>query len=277
MDSNVGRAEMIIERMNNIINEAPFAFFSTDKVTVDKEEMLRLLDSLSDAVETEMKVYREVNDKKARIINEARMEAEEIRYEAEQSASRIRVTKRRSDEVFPYKEDEMAEEELVVLRNADDIYGASLIYTDEMLTEVDHLINDAYANIENEYQRMQESLKKKMDEVSRNKTEILEDLISLSKNDRYSQILELSQLLSNELYEARKKARAEARDDEKQMQFEFKDDDVTVEEEKKRQAPINPDRTAKKLSEEEIIKVDPPRKEDARRLVQRKNGEKIED
>jgi len=192
MDSNVGRAEMIIERMNNLINEAPFAFFSTDKVTVDKEEMLRLLDSLSDAVATEMKVYREVNDKKARIINEARMEAEEIRYEAEQSASRIRVTKRRSDEVFPYKEDEMAEEELIVLRNADDIYGASLIYTDEMLTEVDHLINDAYANIENEYQRMQESLKKKMDEVSRNKTEILEDLISLSKNDRYSQILELS-------------------------------------------------------------------------------------
>jgi len=277
MDSNVGRAEMIIERMNNLINEAPFAFFSTDKVTVDKEEMLRLLDSLSDAVATEMKVYREVNDKKARIINEARMEAEEIRYEAEQSASRIRVTKRRSDEVFPYKEDEMAEEELIVLRNADDIYGASLIYTDEMLTEVDHLINDAYANIENEYQRMQESLKKKMDEVSRNKTEILEDLISLSKNDRYSQILELSQLLSNELYEARKKARAEARDDEKQMQFEFKDDDVTVEEEKKRQAPINPDRTAKKLSEDEIIKVDPPRKDDERRLVQRKNGEKIED
>ena len=277
MDSNVGRAEMIIERMNNLVNEAPFAFFSTDKVTVDKEEMLRLLDSLSDAVATEMKVYREVNDKKARIINEARMEAEEIRYEAEQSASRIRVTKRRSDEVFPYKEDEMAEEELIVLRNADDIYGASLIYTDEMLTEVDHLINDAYANIENEYQRMQESLKKKMDEVSRNKTEILEDLISLSKNDRYSQILELSQLLSNELYEARKKARAEARDDEKQMQFEFKDDDVTVEEEKKRQAPINPDRTAKKLSEDEIIKVDPPRKDDERRLVQRKNGEKIED
>jgi len=61
------------------------------------------------------------------------------------------------------------------------------------------------------------------------------------------------------------------------MQFEFKDDDVTVEEEKKRQAPINPDRTAKKLSEDEIIKVDPPRKDDERRLVQRKNGEKIED
>ena len=277
MDSNVGRAEMIIERMNNLINEAPFAFFSTDKVTVDKEEMLRLLDSLSDAVETEMKVYREVNDKKARIINEARIEAEEIRYEAEQSASRIRVTKRRSDEVFPYKEEEMEEEELLVLRNADDIYGASLIYTDEMLTEVDHLINDAYQNIENEYQRMQESLKKKLDEVSRNKTEVLEDLIALSKNDRYSQILELSQLLSNELYEARKKARAEARDDEKQMQFEFNNDEVVVEEEKKRQAPVNPDRTAKKLSEDEVIRVDPPVEGDERRLVQRKNGEKIND
>ena len=277
MDSNVGRAEMIIERMNNLINEAPFAFFSTDKVTVDKEEMLGLLDSLSDAVATEMKVYREVNDKKARIINEARIEAEEIRYEAEQSASRIRVTKRRSDEVFPYKEEEMEEEELLVLRNADDIYGASLIYTDEMLTEVDHLINDAYQNIENEYQRMQESLKKKLDEVSRNKTEVLEDLIALSKNDRYSQILELSQLLSNELYEARKKARAEARDDEKQMQFEFNNDEVVVEEEKKRQAPVNPDRTAKKLSEDEVIRVDPPVEGDERRLVQRKNGEKIND
>ncbi len=277
MDSNVGRAEMIIERMNNLINEAPFAFFSTDKVTVDKEEMLGLLDSLSDAVATEMKVYREVNDKKARIINEARIEAEEIRYEAEQSASRIRVTKRRSDEVFPYKEDEMSQDELLVLRNADDIYGASLIYTDEMLTEVDHLINDAYQNIENEYQRMQESLRKKMDEVSRNKTEILEDLIALSKNDRYSQILELSQLLSNELYEARKKARAEARDDEKQMQFEFNNDDVVVEEEKKRRAPVNPDRTAKKLPDAEVIRIDPPREEDERRLVQRKNGEKIND
>ena len=73
------------------------------------------------------------------------------------------------------------------------------------------------------------------------------------------------------------KARAEARDDEKQMQFEFNNDDVVVEEEKKRRAPVNPDRTAKKLPDAEVIRIDPPREEDERRLVQRKNGEKIND
>ncbi len=278
MENDYGRERAIIAKMRNIISTAPNAPFQSDKVIVNKEELLELLDSLTDVVDSELKTYREVTDKRARILNAAKAEAEEIRYEAEKSASRIRVTKRRQDEEFPFKKKDLSEEEVQALRTANDIYGASLIYTDEMLTEVDHLINNAYDNIEREFDRVQATLKAKIKSISENKNEIMNNLLDLSNNDRYSQILELSTLLSNELYHEREKARLLERERQSQMEFKVAEGngELSVVPEKKRRAPINPDRTAVKLSESEIERIVPKvTGKDKRKLVSRKDGGEI--
>ncbi|MBR1508250.1 MAG: hypothetical protein IJ619_09650 [Eubacterium sp.] len=278
MENDGGREKLILAKMRNMLVTAANAPFTSDKVIVNKEEMLGLIDSLADVVDTELKTYREVTDKRARILSEAKAEAEEIRYEAQKSASRIRVTKRRQDEEFPFKKSDLTEEEIKALRTANDIYGASLIYTDEMLTEVDHLINNAYDNIEREFDRVQATLKAKVRSISENKNELMNNLLDLSNNDRYSQILELATLLSNELYHEREKAILAERERQGQMEFKVTDQDgeLSVVAGKKRRPPVNPDRTAKKLSREEIKTTSVTKPEaDNRKLVSRKDGGEV--
>ncbi len=244
-----GRAELLLEGLKTRIKDAPSATFNADKAVLDRDDLLRLVENISEVVKNELNTYREVNDKKARIISEAKEEAEEILYRAEKTASRIRVTKRRPNEPPSFRADEFNKEEKQSLRTASDIYAASLIYTDEMLTEVDHLVSDSYEKIEQEYARMRSTLKKKIDDISENKAELMANLNSLKANDRYSQILELSELLSLELYKEREKARAIERQERAQMKLQLEELDEQEEAEGGRPA-INADRTAVKVERE---------------------------
>ena len=55
--------------------------------------MQSLLTELALQLDTEMKTYHEVNDRRGKIIREAKKHAEKIILEAEHSASRMRVNK----------------------------------------------------------------------------------------------------------------------------------------------------------------------------------------
>ena len=248
---NTGRAELLLEGLKTRVKDAPSAPLHSDMVMLNREELLNLIDNISEVVVNEVVASREINDKKAKIIKEAKQEAEEILYQAERTASRIRVTKRRPDEPPSFKASELDKDERQTLRMASDIYAASLIYTDEMLTEVDHLVADSYEKIEQEYQRMKSTLRQKIDDIAENKAELMSNLNNLKANDRYSQILELSELLSVELYKEREKAMAKEREERNQMSLNFTQEEDS--EEKKAESarpPISPDRTAKKIDQE---------------------------
>lgn len=205
-----GRTEQIIDKLVDMIENGQSVPLSTGKVMVNRDEAVLMLRELENIVKGELKIYREVNDRKGKIINEAKQEAEDIIYEAEKTASRIRVTKRMPAMSMPFRMDELTKDEQNALRTANDIYAASVIYTDEMLTEVNDVIAQAYDLIHAQYARMVESLEEKARLVAENKAELMNSLKELSKEDRYAQILELGQLLSNELYNERQKIREAA-------------------------------------------------------------------
>ena len=200
-----GRTSQIINRLINNIENGQNVPLSTGKVMVNKDEMLLMLRELESVVEGELKVYRDVNDRKGKIITDAKKEAEGIIYEAEQTASRIRVTKRVSTIGGGFRADKLDNEDKMALRTATDIYAASLIYTDEMLTEVNDLLSQAYDYVNRQYGRMLSDLEQKANIIANNKAELMTNLKELSREDRYEQILELAQLLSNELYSERKR------------------------------------------------------------------------
>ena len=215
------RSVAIIDEIRKRVVEGQNFPLQPSKVVLAREELIDLLDSLEGTVREELKAYREVTDRRAKILNDAKKEAEKIIFEAEKSASRIRVTKRRDGEPLNFSPAEMDAEEKKALRTAGDIYAASLIYTDEMLTEVDHLLADAYDKLDQEYKLMQGMLQAKKEAISENKAELLRSLNSLTKEDRYAQIMELSQLLSVELYREKEKQRAIEREKASQMEIQF--------------------------------------------------------
>ena len=200
------RTKEIIDRLQAIIDNASPVPLASGKVTIYKDEIQSLLTELASQMEIELKTYHEVNDRKGKIINEAKKEAEKIIFQAEHTASRMRVNKRVTN-VPPIDYDMLTEEERSALGNANEIYGASLIYTDEMLTEVNNLISDMYQNIRSDYEIILQTLEEKMNTVAANRAELMDGLQEMDTDDRSQQILEIGQLLSNELFNARMKGR----------------------------------------------------------------------
>lgn len=197
-----GRTEQILERLQEMINNGQGSL-APGKVSLPKEELSRLILELSLTMETELKQYRDVTDKRAKVLKDAKKQAEDIIYEAEQSASRIRVSGRKTD-VAPVRMLDLTETERRSLDSANEIYAATLIYTDEMMAEMQDVIADAYEKISTSYEIVLDDLRQKSEIIVANRQELMADLQSMEKEDRYQQIMEIGQLLSEELYYARK-------------------------------------------------------------------------
>ena len=73
-----GTTDQIIEQLIDSVENGQNVPFAAGKVSVNKEETIRLLRELENIVQGELKIYREVNDRKGKIITEAKKEAEEI-------------------------------------------------------------------------------------------------------------------------------------------------------------------------------------------------------
>lgn len=198
------RTKEIIERLQGLLENASPVPFAAGKVSIYKDEVQTLLTELATQMDIEIKTYHEVNDRKGKIINEAKKEAEKIIFQAEHSASRMRVSKRTTS-VTPIDYDSLDEEEIQSLGNANEIYAASLIYTDEMLSEITDVISNAYKNIRDDYEIMLQVLEDKLKLLNNNKEELMSGLQEMDTDDRSQQIMEIGQLLSNELYNERMK------------------------------------------------------------------------
>jgi len=204
-----GKSAQVISRLMDMIENGQSVPLTTGKVMVNKEEALLLLRELDSVVQSELKMYRDINDRRGKIITEARKEAEEIVADAKQSASRLRVSSRMTNLSGEDNFSNLSPDDVEALRTAGDIYAASLIYTDEMLTEVDTMVNDAYNLLNNQYGQMLAALEERTKQISANKEELMASLNALSKEERYADILDLGQVLSNELYAKRMKIEPE--------------------------------------------------------------------
>lgn len=256
-----GRTEQILDRLESMIVNAQGAL-PPGKISIPKDEALLLVQELTMTMQQELKQYREITDKRAKIIREAQKEADDIIYEAEQSASRIRVSGRKTG-VAPVRMLDLKEEERRALDSANEIYAASLIYTDEMMAEMEGVIADAYEKISSSYERTIRDLKQKSEIIAANRRELMEDLRSLEKEDRYQQILEIGQLLSEELYIARKHVQSEEEYNKVQLQFNLSSEDAQNDQEEdsaQMNLPLDemtakPEQDEAAVSEEEISEV----------------------
>lgn len=203
------RSKELIQSMQNMIEGAPSVPLSQGKISIYKDDIQNLLNELAAQIDIELKTYHEVNDRKGKIISEAKKDAERIILDAEQTASRMRVSKATTG-VSPLDYTKMSQEELDSLSNANEIYAASLIYTDEMLTEVSEMINTAYENIRGDYEIVMQVMQEKLNTINSNREELMVGLQEMDAAERSQQILEIGKLLSNELYMSRMKAKMDS-------------------------------------------------------------------
>ena len=81
------RSVAIIDEIRKRVVEGQNFPLQPSKVVLAREELIDLLDSLEGTVREELKAYREVTDRRAKILNDAKKEAEKILYEADGGGS----------------------------------------------------------------------------------------------------------------------------------------------------------------------------------------------
>ena len=225
-----GKAKQLLDKMQVLIEDGQNVPFAAGKVLVNKEEMLEMIEDLKKTIDIELKAYHEITDKRGKIIKDANKEAEDIIVEAEESASRIRMSKPNPLYVQRQVKD-LNKKDKMALRTANEIYAASIIYTNEMLMEINESVRQAYNMISEETDRVLDSLRQKSDVIEQNKRELMDGLLDMKKQERYADILEISQLLANELYyeknrfeEEEQKTKKQAEENEMvQWEFDFED------------------------------------------------------
>lgn len=194
-----GKAKQLLDKMQVLIEDGQNVPFAAGKVLVNKEEMLEMIEDLKKTIDIELKAYHEITDKRGKIIKDANKEAEDIIIEAEESASRIRMSK--PNPLYVQRQvKNLNKQDKMALRTANEIYAASIIYTNEMLMEINESVRQAYNMISEETDRVLDSLRQKSDVIEQNKRELMDGLMDMKKQERYADILEISQLLANELY-----------------------------------------------------------------------------
>ncbi len=200
-----GKAKHLLDKMELLVEEGQNVPFAAGKVLVNREEMLEIIEDLKKTMDIELKAYHEITDKRSKIIKEAEAQAEDIIVEAEETASRIRMSK--PNPLYASRQvKSLGKQDKMALRTANEIYAGSIIYTNEMLMEINEAVRQAYNMISDETGRVLDSLRQKSELLEQNKRELMDGLMDMKKQERYADILEISQLLANELYYEKNKA-----------------------------------------------------------------------
>lgn len=151
--------EQIMRRIHVLFAKCePYGDESENRIIVPKKEVFRLLEQLNYAVVHMMDRYEGTAESRERGLAEYQRKSEKIMEQAR--------------------------------AGADDVYAASLIYTDGMIEELEAVISDAKESLWAEYARMAGRLEEQESILNENQEEIKQQLNSMIQGEKYLRLVE---------------------------------------------------------------------------------------
>ena len=151
------KIEEILRAIHVLFSKGEMYHESPDKVVLSKREMFALLEQLNYAVVEVMDRYEATNRSKEKARKEWEAESQKI----VQAAS----------------------------REAEDIYAASILYTDGALNEFTNIVDSTRQRLRDEYAYFEECVNQQLEQVRSNQGELLERLQLLAQNKKYLDII----------------------------------------------------------------------------------------
>ncbi|MGN0351571.1 MAG: hypothetical protein ACI4ES_07955 [Roseburia sp.] len=152
------KAEKILREMHVMLSKSEVYEEETNRVIIDKKKMLELLQQLNVSVYEIMDEYEMTQQSRDKAERAARKQGEEIVWDAS--------------------------------KKAEDVYAASVLYTDEALADVQDIMQEAMDSIKEVYQEMEEKLKQEKRRVRTNQSELKGHLQDLQDTEKYLKIIE---------------------------------------------------------------------------------------
>lgn len=150
--------EKILRSLHILLSKSEPHEKDSSKVIVDKQQMLDLLADLNKSVYDIMDEYELTKQSRDRAQREFQKKGDQIVWDAS--------------------------------RKAEDVYAASVIYTDEALNRVQDIVKDVNTSIEEMYTDFNKKLKEEQQLIKRNQLELKSTLQDLLDTEKYIKIIE---------------------------------------------------------------------------------------
>ncbi len=177
------RLEQLIEDIYEFVESCRMQPLSSTKVIVPKDELYDLLDELRLRTPDEIKRYQKIIANRDAIIADAEAKAETILAQTRDKAKELLNEHEIMQQAY-FQANEMitqASEEADKLRKsardeAEQIRAGALIYSNDVLSEVQKTIANAYESASSKYDGFIGTLKSNLDIINNNKQELSEQL-----------------------------------------------------------------------------------------------------
>ena len=150
--------EKVLRNLHVLLSKSEAYPKEPSKVIVDKQKMLDLLNELNECAYDIMDEYELTKQSRNKAEREFQKKGDQIIWDAS--------------------------------RKAEDIYAASVMYTDEALTHLQEVIKEANASVEEIYQKMNEQLEEQEKVCRANQLELKSQLQNLLDTEKYLNIIE---------------------------------------------------------------------------------------
>lgn len=190
----VSKIEQLIEEIYEFVESCKMQPLSSTKVVVPKDQLYDLLDELRLRTPDEIKRYQKIISNRDAILQDAQGKANSMLAEAEAQTNAL-IDEHQIMQQAYYQANEVvnqataqAEQMLEqARRDADSIRLGALNYTNELLSNAEHIISASYNNSKSQYEGLLESLKGSLDVIAANRRELVQDEVAATQEAGYQE------------------------------------------------------------------------------------------
>lgn len=201
------KIEQLIEDIYEFVESCKMQPLSSTKVIVPKDELYDLLDELRLRTPDEIKRYQKIITNRDAIIADAEEKAAIIISQARERTTSLIDEHEITQQAYFQANDvvkQANESALKIVQNAtndgEQIRAGALSYTDEMLTELENILSNAYESTRVKAEQLITSLKGNLDIVTNNKKEICDQLNDGNKETVAQEAAASADPMANGLY-----------------------------------------------------------------------------
>lgn len=180
---STSKIEQLIEDIFDFVENSKSSFANPNKVTIHRDVLYDMLDELRITTPEEIKKCQKVITNRNAIIEDARKKAAIIIEEANSKASvivddseMVHQANAKAKEIVSDAVDEARKIIDDANTSAEQIRISAITYTNDLLTNAEGILQNAYKNTRSRYDLVFEALKEDLDVIAENKRELERDL-----------------------------------------------------------------------------------------------------
>lgn len=154
--SSQDRLENVLRDIHVMISKSET--YDTDRIIVRKQDIFNLIDRLNASIYEIMDEYELTQQSRDRAMREKKKEGDKIIWDAS--------------------------------RQAEDIYAASVLYTEEALNHLNVMVDEADATVDRMYREFQKNIKMQQETIRENQLELKSQLQLLADTEKYLRLIE---------------------------------------------------------------------------------------